>query len=96
MEHDFFQCQPCVADAYLLRYIFHNWSDKDCTRILKALRPALRNGTKLLVMELLQDHRMVSPETWFEDRIVRFVTCPVHQILVSIDIYHLIEGVICK
>ena len=73
MAHDFFQDQPCIADAYLLRYVFHNWIDKDCTRILKALHPALRDGTKLFVIELLQDHETVSPETWYEDRIVKCV-----------------------
>ena len=62
-----------MADAFLLRYIFHNWTDKDCVRILKALRPALRQGTKLLVVELLQDHENISAPTWFEDRIFRFV-----------------------
>nr|QVK45110.1 O-methyltransferase [Pseudopithomyces chartarum] len=71
MAHDFFQEQTLVADAYLLRYIFHNWNDVDCGRILKALRPALRQGTKLLVMELVQENHAVSPESWFEDRIVR-------------------------
>lgn len=73
MAHDFFQEQTLVADAYLLRYIFHNWNDVDCGRILKALRPALRQGTKLLVMELVQENHAVSPESWFEDRIVRYV-----------------------
>ncbi|CAI6337028.1 unnamed protein product [Periconia digitata] len=71
VAHDFFEVQTYVADAYILRYIFHNWTDEDCVRILKALRPALREGTKLFVMELVQDGYAMSPESWFEDRIIR-------------------------
>lgn len=27
VEHDFFQPQPVQADAYILRFIMHNWSE---------------------------------------------------------------------
>ncbi|KAF2123516.1 sterigmatocystin 8-O-methyltransferase precursor [Dothidotthia symphoricarpi CBS 119687] len=53
MPHDFFTPQPVSgAGAYLLRYITHNWSDKDCIRIFKALVPGLEKsspGTPLLI-----------------------------------------------
>ncbi|KAI6083657.1 O-methyltransferase [Hypoxylon rubiginosum] len=52
MAHDMFLPQPIVgADIYLLRWILHNWSDKYCLLILRALVPALKPGAKLILME---------------------------------------------
>ncbi|RHN44412.1 Isoflavone 7-O-methyltransferase [Medicago truncatula] len=34
------------ADAVLLKYILHNWTDKDCTRILKKCKEAVTNDGK--------------------------------------------------
>ena len=48
--HDFFQEQPVKgADVYLLRLVLHDWSDKYSKMIVKALIPALRRGSKVLV-----------------------------------------------
>lgn len=53
MEHDFFTPQPIIgADVYLFRWIFHNWPDKHCIRILKNLVPALRQGSMVIVSEI--------------------------------------------
>ncbi|KAF3058615.1 6-hydroxytryprostatin B O-methyltransferase [Daldinia childiae] len=52
MAHDFFKPQTVRADAYLLRTILHNWSDKYCFLILHALVPALKHGTKILINEI--------------------------------------------
>ncbi|CAG8957850.1 hypothetical protein HYFRA_00000190 [Hymenoscyphus fraxineus] len=49
MAHDFFTDQPVIADAYLLRAIFHNWPDHYCVKILRKLIPALRNGVKIVI-----------------------------------------------
>lgn len=52
MSHDFFQEQPIKeADAYLIRWCLHDWSDPYCIKILKALVPAMKAGTKLLVAD---------------------------------------------
>ncbi|KAF7186966.1 O-methyltransferase AMT9 [Pseudocercospora fuligena] len=51
VQHDFFTLQDLVADVYLFRRIFHDWSDKYCTKILQALKPALKVGTRLLINE---------------------------------------------
>lgn len=53
MEHDFFQPQPVVADAYLYRFIIHDWSDSDAKRILTAALAGLRPGARLLIMDLV-------------------------------------------
>lgn len=51
MPHDIFSPQPVKADIFLLRWILHNWSDKYCVLILRALLPALRPGARVLVAE---------------------------------------------
>lgn len=50
--YDFFKPQEVSADAYLLRTILHNWSDKYCLSILRALVPALKPGNKILINEI--------------------------------------------
>ncbi|RYC57523.1 hypothetical protein CHU98_g8684 [Xylaria longipes] len=51
MVHNFFAPQPVQADIYFLRWVFHNWSDKYCILILKALIPALKPGAKIILNE---------------------------------------------
>ncbi|ORY02356.1 S-adenosyl-L-methionine-dependent methyltransferase [Clohesyomyces aquaticus] len=51
MSHDFFTEQPVRADAYLFRWIFHNWPDKYSIKILQALIPALKSGARILVQD---------------------------------------------
>lgn len=42
MAHDFFNEQPVKdADVYFFRLVFHDWSDKDCFRILRATHPGV-------------------------------------------------------
>ena len=53
--HDFFTPQPVKdADVYIFRHIFHDWSDKDSVKILHNLVPALKNGARVIVIELVQ------------------------------------------
>ncbi|KAL9023044.1 MAG: hypothetical protein Q9180_008420, partial [Flavoplaca navasiana] len=45
--HDFFHEQPVKgADVFLLRLVLHDWSDKYAVRIIRALIPALKPGSK--------------------------------------------------
>ena len=54
MPHDFFTEQPVAgADVYLLRWIFHNWPDTYCIKILQKLIPALKPGAKILINDSL-------------------------------------------
>lgn len=39
-------------DAFLLRAIFHNWSDKYAVRILRNLIPAMKPGAKVIVSDI--------------------------------------------
>ena len=60
MPHDFMTEQPVKgADAYLFRWIFHNWSDKYCLKILRNLIPALKAGARVVV----QDNCLPEPGT---------------------------------
>ncbi|KAF7888278.1 uncharacterized protein EAF02_002819 [Botrytis sinoallii] len=53
VAHDFFTEQPVKgADAYLFRWIFHDWSDKFSIQILKNLIPALKHRAKIVVGEV--------------------------------------------
>ena len=51
VEYDFFQPQHVAADIYLLRHIFHDWSDSNIIKILKNLVPGLKAGSRVLVIE---------------------------------------------
>lgn len=51
---DFIMEQPIKgADVYFFRWILHNWSDKYAILILQTLIPAMKDGTKVLVYEVV-------------------------------------------
>ena len=56
--HDFLTPNPVKgADVYFFRFIFHNWSDPYCVKILQALIPALKPGARILINDtLLPEH----------------------------------------
>jgi hypothetical protein len=57
VAHDFIAdgaVQPVIgADVYLLRWILHNWSDKYASAIFKSIIPALKQGARILIMEII-------------------------------------------
>ncbi|EED84744.1 predicted protein [Postia placenta Mad-698-R] len=62
MPHDFFTEQPVKgADIYLMRHILHDWSDEECTIILRHLREAMRPDSLLLVAEKVTHTATGSP-----------------------------------
>ncbi|KAK2772300.1 hypothetical protein FQN53_004663 [Emmonsiellopsis sp. PD_33] len=59
-SHDMFTEQPVKdADVYLLRYVLHDWSDKNSVKILGKLVPSLKKGAKVVI----QDHLLPEPGT---------------------------------
>ncbi|KAI0403743.1 S-adenosyl-L-methionine-dependent methyltransferase [Xylaria palmicola] len=44
---------PYAADAYVFRHIFHDWSDQYAARILRNLAPALRDGARVWINEVV-------------------------------------------
>lgn len=70
MAHDFFTEQPVKgANAYLLRWVLHDWSDKYAIRILQALIPALTEASKIVVHEYILPVPGETPT--LEDRTLR-------------------------
>lgn len=59
VAHDLFAAQTVTAEVYFFRWVFHNWSDEYCLRILRAQVPALRPGVRIVV----QDAIMPEPGT---------------------------------
>ncbi|KAF7960847.1 hypothetical protein EAE96_000519 [Botrytis aclada] len=69
VAHDFFTEQPVKgADAYLFRWIFHDWSDKYSIQILKNLIPALKHGAKIVVGEVCLPKPGANTSCWEERR----------------------------
>jgi hypothetical protein len=48
---DFFESVPAGADAYLMKYILHNWDDDSCVKILSNCRDAMKPNGKILVAD---------------------------------------------
>ena len=50
---DFFKSIPAGGDAYMMKYILHDWNDADAVRLLKNCRKILGPKTKLLVLDMI-------------------------------------------
>jgi len=48
---DFFASVPAGADAYVMKYIIHDWDDDRCVRLLGLCRNAMAPGGRVLVVE---------------------------------------------
>jgi hypothetical protein len=50
---DFFQSVPPGADAYILRWIIHDWADAEAVTLLGKVRRAMKPGARLFLLEEL-------------------------------------------
>jgi len=57
---DFFETLPAGADAYLLKYIIHDWNDRDAVEILRNTRIAAGGHGAVLLIERLLPERIGS------------------------------------
>jgi SAM-dependent methyltransferase len=48
---DFFSSVPGGADAYIMRWIIHDWNDEDSLKILRNCRRAIRSDGTLLIVD---------------------------------------------
>jgi hypothetical protein len=48
---DFFEAVPRGADAYIMKYVLHDWDDDRCVRILLNCRQAMADDGRVLVVE---------------------------------------------
>jgi O-methyltransferase/methyltransferase family protein len=54
----FFEEVPGGADAYVMKWILHDWEDRDAQRILAACRRAMATGADLIVVERVAPERV--------------------------------------
>jgi len=50
---DFFQSVPAGADAYIMKYIIHDWDDDLCVKILENCRRAMAPNGRVLVVDIV-------------------------------------------
>ena len=62
IQGDFFQSVPGGGDAYLLKWILHDWNDRDAIAILRSCRQAIRPGGALIVVEHIVGRPNEGPE----------------------------------
>ena len=65
VEGDFFQSVPKGADAYIMKYIIHDWSDDNARTILQNCRETITSKGKLLVID-----KVISLKSGLNDEIM--------------------------
>jgi len=64
---DFFQTVPAGADAYILRWIIHDWSETDAMALLGKVREAMKPGARLILLEeLIPEAPDLVPGKWID------------------------------
>lgn len=53
VEGSFFESVPADADAYILSHIIHDWDEEKCMKILENCRRAMKDGDRLLLVEMV-------------------------------------------
>jgi hypothetical protein len=48
---DFFEAVPSDADAYMMKYILHDWNDDEALTILRNIHRAASPGARLLILD---------------------------------------------
>jgi len=59
---DFFESVPAGGDAYIMKWILHDWPDDRCVEILKNCHAVMEKDAKLLVVEMVMPEQ-ASPST---------------------------------
>lgn len=65
LPHDFFQPQPAeakAADAYIMRYILHDWSDTYAMKVLKNVFQAMGENSTLVIADAVMPPAGVLPK----------------------------------
>jgi hypothetical protein len=47
----FFEAVPAGGDAYIMKYILHDWNDDQCVKILENCRAAMNKKGRVLVVD---------------------------------------------
>lgn len=51
---DMFGDIPATADVYVLKDVLHDWDDEHCRKVLSALATAMPSGSRIVLVEILQ------------------------------------------
>ena len=72
---DFFAEVPAGADAYILKYVLHDWNDDEVVAILRNVRRAASTPARLIVIEpLLPEDEESAPEAVMMDIAMLVIT----------------------
>jgi C-methyltransferase len=74
MAGDFFVDSLPAADAYLLMEVLHDWGDEECLAILRAIRSAAHDDSRLLIIEGVIPKDQTDPRAATLDIIMLTVT----------------------
>jgi len=66
-EGDFFESVTATADVYVMKDVLHDWDDERCLKILRTVRAAMPGGSRLVLVETLQEPNVVEPVASFVD-----------------------------
>jgi hypothetical protein len=66
-EGDIFERVEAQADVYLLKDVLHDWGDPACARILATVRATMPPGSRLVLVEDLQERNKPSPTASLTD-----------------------------
>lgn len=72
---NFFETAPAGADLYLLKLVIHDWTDRECIRILQNLRQVMKPEARLLVIEQIVPEGNVPAFSKLLD-VALMVVCP--------------------
>jgi hypothetical protein len=50
---DFFQNVPNGGDVYIMSHVIHDWNEEQCATILGNCRRAMKDGSRLLLIEMV-------------------------------------------
>jgi O-methyltransferase domain/IclR helix-turn-helix domain len=64
---DFFTAVPVRADAYVMKWILHDWDDPTCVQILTNCRRVMPPHSRLLAAEYVLDPGQKNEEAYFQD-----------------------------
>jgi hypothetical protein len=66
-EGNIFERIEAQADVYLLKDVLHDWGDPACAQILSTVRATMRAGSRLVLVEDLQERNKPSPTASLTD-----------------------------
>ncbi|HEV2813238.1 MAG TPA: methyltransferase [Solirubrobacteraceae bacterium] len=66
-EGNFFESVTAKADVYVMKDVLHDWDDERCRTILRTVRRAMPPGSRLVLVETLQEPNVVESVASFVD-----------------------------